>query len=150
MKVTVPILALLLTNLFLSVEGHPDSCIGSLNASLVRDVITSTLFTPEGDLPSYTPSTVYYNCYGNAREVGKYSSLSVTLDFDLNGALKYTREDFTCVSNHWEPNGLARQYFDPNTYPSPSRSFTFSRKDCALCAITGQPRTSLAIVVIIQ
>ena len=154
MKITVPIIALILTVHFWSpVKGHPDSCLGSLNASLVNEVIALALFTPEGNLLSYTPSTIYYNCYGNAREVGKYSSLSATLDFDLSGGLKYTREDFTCVNNNWVPNGLATQYFDPSTNPSQSRSITFSKKDCALCAITGEPRTSLNIkllVIIIQ
>ena len=150
MKISVLILVLFLTIHFWSpVEGHPDSCLGSLNASLVREVIALTLFTPEGNLPSYTPSTIYYNCYGNAREIGKYSSLSVTLDFELNGDLKYTHEDFTCVNKHWEPNGLATQYFDLSTNPSQSRSITFSKKDCALCAITGELRTSLNIELLI-
>ena len=126
--------------LFAPVTGeHADSCPGFLSYTLIRQVIGSATTKPERNPNTqFTPSNVYYNCYGNSREPGSYSSLSATLDFQLEGELLYTQEDFTCVNNEWVASGLATEYFDPDVTPSQRRSDGFSKESCALCASTGK------------
>ena len=126
--------------LFTAITGkHPDSCPDSLNYTLIRQVISFATTKPEADPNTqFTPSNVYYNCFGNSREPDSYSSLSATLDFLLDGEMRYTQEDFTCVNNEWVASGLAINHFDPDTTPSSSRSDSFFRTNCALCADTGK------------
>ena len=133
-----------------STGQHADSCPGSINYTLIRQVISAATTQPESNPNTqFTPSDIYYNCFGNSREPESFSSLSVTLDFLLDGEIKYTQEDFTCVNNQWVANGLATEYFDPDVTVSASRNNNFYKTGCALCAVTGKLISLLLLLVLL-
>ena len=132
-------LAALSLDLTLSRTEYLDACSGDLDEAMLSRVVKNAIVGPEGNPGAdFILSTIYINCYGNAREPGKYSSLSVTLDFDLDGEIKYTQEDFKCINNQWKPAGIAIRYYDPDETPTNTRNGSYSERGCAECDSTGR------------
>ncbi|KAI6656529.1 Fibropellin-1 [Oopsacas minuta] len=126
--------------LFITHPCRPD-CYGNVTDSIIQVHILSIIDIPpeSGDPPQVTLLAVYYNCRAHSPSPDLFSSLTLTVDFQVSipdpSVIQYTQIDFECKSDSWVNIISATPVYN-SSQPEEYRSHSFYKDNCTQCHIS--------------